>query len=86
MNRRSFFRRIVGAVIFSKVLPAALARVPAQPEVITMRLVSTPVVAKVTKLKAVWTVEYDQHLCAWYNLEVEKPLVQALDRYACEPL
>ena len=85
MNRRSFFGRLAGAAAFAKVLPAALARVPAQPEIV-MQLVSTPVVAKPLQLKTSWSVEADQYLRAHYDIEVEAQLVEALNRSTSEPL
>lgn len=43
-----------------------------------MRLSSTPVTAKVIKLKTVWSEEADQNLQAMYNIKAESVLLNAL--------
>jgi len=43
-----------------------------------MKLSSTPVTAKVLKLKATWTEEADQNLQAMYNIKAESVLLNAL--------
>jgi hypothetical protein len=43
-----------------------------------MKLSSTPVSAKVLKLKAVWSEEADQNLTAMYNIKAEPVLLNAL--------
>ena len=43
-----------------------------------MKLSSTPVTAKVLKLKAVWSEEADQNLQAMYNIKAESVLLNAL--------
>ena len=43
-----------------------------------MKLSSTPVTAKVMKLKALWTEEADQNLQSMYNIKAESVLLNAL--------
>lgn len=43
-----------------------------------MKLSSTPVTAKVMKLKALWSEESDQNLQAMYNIKAENVLINAL--------
>lgn len=43
-----------------------------------MKLTSTPVTAKVMKLKAVWSEEADQNLSAMYNIGAEPTIINAI--------
>lgn len=77
MKRRKFIAALVGAPAFLK----AAGRLRAAPpvEVVEMKLVSAPVVARARKLKVMWTCELEQDLNAMYNIEVEDILKKALD-------
>lgn len=50
-----------------------------RPDVFTFTLVSTPVTAKVQKLKANWTCEVSQNLVCFYNVKAEEVLLNDLD-------
>ncbi len=77
-SRRQFFRRLGAAI--AGVYVAPLLPIPVAEPAFTLRMVSTPVVARVTKLKATWSEECDQTLCAMYNIRAEEQLVAALRR------
>jgi len=64
MNRRSFLKRIAGAVAAAVALPIAAVSV----------LETNPVVVENRKLKARWTMEAAQDLRAMHNLAAEGEL------------
>ncbi len=79
MDRRAFIVKAAAFVAFGRFIkPAVQAAAPAPFE---MKLVSTPIVAQARKLKAVWTIECDQELNAWYGIKAEDVLVDVLRHY-----
>ena len=69
MNRRSFFKT------FGVLTAATIAGVP----VIKAIAKTTPKPIK-RKLKAIWTVEAEQDLQCYYNINVEKELIDIMSR------
>ena len=69
MNRRSFFKT------FGVLTAATIAGVP----VIKAIAKTTPKPIK-RKLKAIWTVEAEQDLQCYYNINVEKELIDMMTR------
>ncbi len=76
MDRRAFIVRAAAFVAFGRFIkPAVQAAVP---DFVEMKLVSTPVVAKARKLKAVWTCEFEQDLQAFHSISAEQALTDVL--------
>ena len=78
MKRRKFIAALVGLPAFAK---AAVSLTAAPAPTISMQLVSSPVVAKPLKLKAVWTAEFEQELDAYYGIKAERVLDDVLKYY-----
>lgn len=69
MKRRNFFGTLFGLVVAPSIIVKALS---AQPSGFVLK--SYPIAGKVRKLKATWSVELEQDLQNYHNIDMSKEL------------
>lgn len=74
-NRRQFFSRLFGGIATASVAPSILIPKLAdkqiwrpRPQIIELRLTSTPIIVKPRKLKAKWTFEMEQDMQFYHSI------------------
>ena len=81
MNKRNFLKSIFVLPFTGKPLLNILGNINLnQPPCYTLNITSIPIIAKTTKLKAVWSEELLQDLKAYHNIDAEKE-IEALLKY-----
>lgn len=79
MKRRKFIAALVGLPAFAKA--AVSLRAAPTPPAVNLQLVSSPVVARPLRLKAVWTCEMEQDLNVMYGIDFDDIAKEVVDNY-----
>lgn len=92
MNRRNFFSNLFRGIVATSIAPSIIIprfedhqiwKTPYGSEIPEVKLIlkSEPIVAKVRKLKAVWTCELEHDLLAYHDIDAEKEITSILKQH-----